>query len=187
MLKSLTFLLSLAVAVAGWPLVADAEPILVGNPPPLRNPDYRGELRTDSRAKVSIKVVRDGTRVLFQAREVLFHCEDGYEFRSRFTTKRARLRDSGTFDIDRYLFGSPSLEPENQAFYRVHGQLLGAGRARGFLYYASDTLEAPGEEGAPDCSTLGKRAWAADGGPVDRTADAPRTVPCSSPDLSRTR
>lgn len=151
----------IAIAIIGWPQIVGADPIVSGNAPVLRNPDYRGELKTDRGAEISMKVARGGTRVFFQAREVALHCEDGTEFRTRFTTRETRLRENRTFDIDRYVFSAGSFADESQAFYRVHGQLTSNGRARGFLLYWADRLEPPGEELGPDCSTLGPRTWSA--------------------------
>jgi len=55
---------------------------------PMRDPDYRGSLRSDSRAEVRIKVAADSKRVLFQARGVEMYPEEG---------DASRLRPNGTF------------------------------------------------------------------------------------------
>jgi len=89
---------------------------------PMRDPDYRGSLRSDSRAEVRIKVAADSKRVLFQARGVEVYPEEGDASRIRsFDTIRARLRPNGTFArqeeqprsfIVHRLFDPPSAEEE---------------------------------------------------------------------------
>lgn len=145
----------------GLVAVAPAQPV---DPPAqgkLRNADYRGKLRGDQKGEVAIKLIRGETRVLFEARSVPFHCEVGERDRENFLPVRARLRANGTFDIDRYTLSGGGFAPATERFYRVHGQLLPDGRARGFvLYFDSSFGDTPTVAG-DHCTTGGKWPWMA--------------------------
>lgn len=126
---------------------------------PLDHPDYRGKLRSDNRAKVVIELKRNGTRAIFQARDVRLVCDDR-RTRHTFAPVRARVQRDGSFEYDAYRVGPGSAEPD-QSFYWVTGSLVTGRNARGFILATFDPWDPPGQDNLPECTTLGKLRWKA--------------------------
>jgi len=139
----------------GLPALASAYP------PPIKHPDYRGHLKGDPRAVVTIDVVPGGAEVRFQARRVRLYCDHGTGGRRSFETRRAAFT-RGFFAFDFYYYSSNGpFTADNQAYYAVHGARMAGGNLHGRLAYFGDSLPTEGFEAGSDCSSYGPRSWIA--------------------------
>jgi hypothetical protein len=125
----------------------------------LGNPDLRGTVRFDREAEVLLKLKEGGRRVVFQARDVTFICDD-QTFRRTFNPIATRIRRDRRFEFDQFAAFGDNGGPDQQ-FYWVKGRILPRHRAKGFVLATYDPWDPPDSENLPECSTLGKLRWRA--------------------------
>jgi hypothetical protein len=120
---------------------------------------YGGTFSDDPAATVSFSVdpaVGKKPLVTFEAANVLLACDDGTSERATFNPFTARLRRDGTFSSA--TFGNSGTY---QGFYEFAGRIMSGNRARGYIIHIADSIITPAPAESPDCSTYGKRKWAA--------------------------
>jgi len=123
----------------------------------LPNPDYVGTVVDTKRGVVELRVNREAgraTSVLFVARDFELQCDDGSTPSQSFNAREAEFSGRTSFDAFTARLGG---------YYRIHGQLVGQKRARGFLIYYEDPSDPPGSTMEAECSTVGgKQRWVAE-------------------------
>jgi hypothetical protein len=125
----------------------------------LANPDLRGTVRGDREAEVVLKLTEGGERVVFQARDLKFICDD-QTGRRTFNPVGTRVRRDGKFEFDQFAAFGDDPGPDQQFFW-VKGRILPRDRAKGFVLATYDPWDPPGSENLPECSTFGKLRWRA--------------------------
>jgi hypothetical protein len=122
----------------------------------LSAPDYVGPVNSTN-GKVEFRINREHGRVTsvrFAVDNIRLACEDGRIETPDFNIRKAPFLNNHVFDV---FFGREG------SYYRIHGELLGEGRASGFIAFYDEVFDPPGDNtDETECSTDGgKQRWTA--------------------------
>lgn len=119
--------------------------------------EYRGGIEGYSASRVTFRIHGSPThprRARFQALKVFLACETESS-RADLGPVTARFTDAKSFEGASYSVDSTGTE----RYFKVRGQLLSGGRAKGYFFYFENAVEPPplGTPYQEDCNTNGGR------------------------------